>query len=70
MLTLWPMRMTFMSPLTRQPHQMLVSGPISTSPMTLAVGARKTLGSMVGQVPLKGRMLPAMGSLSIYLPSQ
>ena len=62
MLTRLPMRMTFMSPRTRQPNQMLVSAPISTSPMTLAVGARKTLGSMVGQTPLKGMMLSAMDS--------
>ena len=52
MLTRLPMRMTFMSPLTRHPHQMLVSAPISTSPMTDAVGARKTDPSILGQIPL------------------
>ena len=46
-----PMRMMFMSPRTRQLNQTPLSAPITTSPITAALGAMKASGAMVGTTP-------------------
>ena len=51
MLVRAPMRMKFMSPRTRQWNQMPVSEPISTSPITAAVGAMNASGAIFGVMP-------------------
>ena len=64
MLVRAPMRMLFMSPRTRQWNQIPVSDPITTSPMTAAVGAMKASSAMVGVTPSNEKMVPYGQSLS------
>ena len=58
MLVRAPMRMMPMSPRTRQWNQMPVSAPITTSPITAAVGAMKASGAIVGVTPSSEKTVP------------
>jgi hypothetical protein len=50
--------MAFISPRTRQWNQIPVSDPITTSPMTAAVGAINASSAIVGVTPSSEKTLP------------
>src|SRR3990172_9128175 len=56
-LTLLPMRIGPKSALMTAPGQTVELGPISTSPMTVALMAMKQLGSILGVLPRKGQII-------------
>src|ERR1700761_4945712 len=58
MLVRAPMRMEFMSPRSRQWNQMPVSDPITTSPITAAVGAMKASSAICGVTPFREKTVP------------
>src|SRR3990170_279135 len=56
-LTLLPMRIGPKSALMTAPGQTVELGPISTSPMIVALMAMKQLGSILGVLPRKGQII-------------
>jgi hypothetical protein len=54
MLERGPTRMVLVSPRSTQPYQTLAPSPISTSPITAAVGATKAEEWTTGSLPSKG----------------
>ena len=58
MLVRAPMRMMPMSPRTRQWNQIPVSDPITTSPITAAVGAMNASSAMTGVTPSSEKTVP------------
>ena len=54
-----------MSPRTRQWNQIPVSEPITTSPITAAVGAMKASGAIVGVTPSSEKIGPEAASIGI-----
>ena len=56
-----PIRIAFVSPRSTQCHHTLAPAPISTSPMTLAVGATQASEAMRGVTPSSVHSGPSMG---------